>query len=170
MRRVFIALFATLALISARAEAVTIRDLIELSKAGLGDDVLLALIEVDRTVFTIDLATLKKLKDAGVSDKVIVALIRSGRSSAPELVPAPPPAPGSSSFASTVGSCLASCTISRRPPTMVPIDSTRFLGAGIWSSSTRAVRATSGHMTSSTIPARIGRSRRTSSTWPTASA
>src|SRR6186997_2180386 len=93
MRRVFIALFATLALISARAEAVTIRDLIELSKAGLGDEVLLALIEVDRSVFTIDLATLKKLKDAGVSEKVIVALFRGGRSSAPEPVPDPAPEP-----------------------------------------------------------------------------
>ena len=41
--------------------------------------VLLALIEVDRSVFTIDTPTLKKLKEAGVSETVIVALIRSGR-------------------------------------------------------------------------------------------
>lgn len=95
MRRVFIALFAILALASARAEAVTVRDLIELSKAGLGDDVLLALIEVDRSVFAIDTATLKKLKDAGVSEQVIVAMIRSGRSRAPEAAPAPPASPES---------------------------------------------------------------------------
>jgi len=91
MRRVLFALFATFALLPGNAEAVTIRDLIELSKAGLGDEVLLALIEVERPIFTVDPATLKKLKDAGVSDKVIVALIRSGRPQVPEPVPAPAP-------------------------------------------------------------------------------
>ena len=60
MRRVLIALLAVFVLAAGRAEAVTIRDLIELSKAGLGDEVLIALIEVDRQVFTIDTATLKK--------------------------------------------------------------------------------------------------------------
>ena len=64
---------------AAKAEALTVRDVVELSKAGLGDDVLLALIEVDRTVFTIDTPTLKMLKDAGVSEPVIIAMIRSGR-------------------------------------------------------------------------------------------
>ena len=78
-----------LALSAGRAEAVTIRDIIELSKAGLTDSVLLALIEVDRTIFSIDAATIRKLKDAGVSDTVIVAMIRSGR----EQPEAPPPAP-----------------------------------------------------------------------------
>ena len=69
LRRTALALLAILALTAGRAEAVTIRDLIELSKAGLSDQVLLALIEVDRGVFTIDTATLKQLKDAGVSDR-----------------------------------------------------------------------------------------------------
>ena len=91
MRRVLIAVVATLALAAGRAEAVTIRDLIELSKAGLGDEVLIALIEVDRQVFSIDAATLKKMKDAGVSEAVIVALIRSGRT--PRVEPAPAAAP-----------------------------------------------------------------------------
>ena len=91
MRRVLIALLAVFALAAGRAEAVTIRDLIELSKAGLGDEVLIALIEVDRQVFTIDTATLRKMKDAGVSEAVIVALIRSGRT--PRVEPAAAPAP-----------------------------------------------------------------------------
>ena len=91
MRRAFVALFAILAVITGRAEAVTVRDLIELSRAGLGDEVLLALIEVDRTVFTIDTATLKKLKEAGVSQQVIVAMIKSGRSRASEPAPVPEP-------------------------------------------------------------------------------
>ena len=82
------------------ADALTIRDVIELSKAGLGEDVLLALIEVDRGVYAMDMATLKALKDAGVSERVIVALIRSGRENpAPEPIvlqevqDEPPPVP-----------------------------------------------------------------------------
>ena len=88
IRRAVLACLTILALGAGRAEAVTIRDIIELSKSGLGDSVLLALIEVDRSVFAIDAATIKKLKDAGVSDVVIVAMIRSGREQPPE-----PPAP-----------------------------------------------------------------------------
>jgi hypothetical protein len=79
MRRTAFTLLTVLALAAGRAEAVTIRDVIELTKAGLSDQVLIALIEVDRGVFAIDTATLKQLKAAGVSDMVIVALIRSGR-------------------------------------------------------------------------------------------
>jgi len=93
MRRLLLILTAVFTLIAGRAEAVTIRDLIELSKAGLGDQVLIALIEVDRGVFAIDNATLKRLKDGGVSEAVIVALIRSGRTPRPEPPAAPDPAP-----------------------------------------------------------------------------
>ena len=48
LRRTAFALLTVFALAAGRAEAVTIRDLIELTKAGLSDQVLLALIEVDR--------------------------------------------------------------------------------------------------------------------------
>jgi hypothetical protein len=89
MRRTLFAFLAVMSLAAGRADAVTIRDIIELSKAGLSEPVLLALIEVDRSVFTIDTATLKHLKDSGVSDAVIVALIRSGRTPATQPV-APP--------------------------------------------------------------------------------
>jgi outer membrane biosynthesis protein TonB len=90
MRRTVFALLTVLALGAGRAEAVTIRDIIELSKAGLSETVLLALIEVDRRVFTIDTPTLKQLREAGVTDAVIVAMIRSGRTPPP---PQPEPAP-----------------------------------------------------------------------------
>jgi len=93
LRRSLLACFTVLVLGAGRAEAVSIRDIIELSKAGLSDSVLLALIEVDRTVFTIDTATIRKLKDSGVSDVVIVAMIRSGREQPPAPPPAPPQAP-----------------------------------------------------------------------------
>jgi hypothetical protein len=91
-------LFSTfMALPATRADALTVRDVVELSKAGLSDDVLLALIEVDRTVFAIDTPTLKMLKEAGVSETVIIAMIRSGRPTVavPEDQPlelTPPPA------------------------------------------------------------------------------
>jgi hypothetical protein len=79
MHRLLPILLLLLPLSAAPAEAVTVRDLIELTRAGLSDDVLLALIEVDRGVFAIDTDTLKTLKKAGVSERVIVALVRSGR-------------------------------------------------------------------------------------------
>ena len=88
MRRLILLLLVLLPLTPARADALTIRDIVELSRAGLGDDVLLALIEVDRSVFNIDTATLKSLKEAGVSERVIVAIVRSGRTPPPVEQPA----------------------------------------------------------------------------------
>ena len=89
MRRVLLLVVALLGFV-AQAEALTVRDIIELSRAGLGEEVLLALIDVDRGVYRIDNATLKSLKDAGVPERVIVALVRSGRERVPDP---PPPAP-----------------------------------------------------------------------------
>jgi len=79
MRRVFLAFVLVAPLFVGRADAITVRDVIELTRAGLSEDVLLALIEADRNVFTLDTATMKALKDGGVSDKVMLALIHSGR-------------------------------------------------------------------------------------------
>lgn len=98
MRRFAIAFLCLLPL-AAPAEALSVRDVIELTKAGVSEEVLLALIEVDRGVFTVDTETIKALSDAGVSQRVIVALVKSGRErpieqpvpiAAPEPV-APPP-------------------------------------------------------------------------------
>jgi hypothetical protein len=92
LHRVVVSLLAALVFLAgSRADAVSIRDIIELSKAGLSDNVLVALIEVDRSVFSIDPATLKLLKNEGVSDAVIIAMIRSGRDRIAE--PAEPSAP-----------------------------------------------------------------------------
>jgi hypothetical protein len=87
MRRCVLLLLPLLALWPVRADALTVRDIVELARAGLGDDVLLALIEVDPSVFPIDAATLKALKAAGVSDRVIVAMVRSSRTPPPPLDP-----------------------------------------------------------------------------------
>ncbi len=88
MRRL-VFVVALLAISSARADALTIRDVVELTRAGLGEEVLLALIEVDPSVFPIDTATLKYLKDAGVSQRVIVAMVRSARTPPAAAVPDP---------------------------------------------------------------------------------
>jgi hypothetical protein len=80
MRRIALLVAIPLLLVlPARADALTVRDIVELTGAGLGEEILLALIEVDASVFPIDTATLKRLKAAGVSERVIVAMIRSGR-------------------------------------------------------------------------------------------
>jgi len=76
-------------LASASGQTVTARDIVELWKAGLGEEVLLALIEVHRPVFPVDTETLKGLKDAGVPRDVIIAMVKSGR----QLPPEPPQAP-----------------------------------------------------------------------------
>ena len=71
--------------VPAKADAITLKEIVQLSRAGLADDVLLALIEVDQRVFAIDPETLTMLKEAGVSERVIIAIVKSGR--------VPPPAP-----------------------------------------------------------------------------
>jgi hypothetical protein len=86
MRRLLIVCAAVAVLAPLRADALTVRDVIELSRAGLGEETLLALIEVDPSVFPIDTATLKSLKAAGVSERVIVAMVHSAR-----VRPEPPP-------------------------------------------------------------------------------
>lgn len=83
MRRSTLLLAASVLCWPAAASALTVRDVLELTRAGVGDDVLLALIEVDPSVFPIDAPTLTSLKAAGVSERVIVAMVRSGRPQAP---------------------------------------------------------------------------------------
>ena len=89
MRRItlLLAVPLTVLLLASRADALTLRDVIELTHAGLGEDVLLALIDVDRSVFPIDAASIKQLKQAGVSERVILAMVRSGRDVPPPPLP-----------------------------------------------------------------------------------
>ena len=90
MRRLLLVLTLVVApAASAGAQTLTTRDIIELSKAGLGEQVLLALIEVNQSVFPVDKDTLKALKEAGVAGNVIVAMVRSGR----DPIAAPEPKP-----------------------------------------------------------------------------
>jgi hypothetical protein len=105
---VFVAACAALLVLGmpAVAGAVSTRDLIELSRAGLGDEVLVALIEADGTVFNLDAPKILELRAAGVSERVITAMIRNGAPAAttaaraatdvpatapPPLLPSTPP-------------------------------------------------------------------------------
>ena len=93
--------FSALMLAPARAEALTLQEIIELSRAGLGEEVLLALIEVNQRVYPIDTETVRTLKGAGLSEKIIIAIVKSGRTPPPpvpealplDVVPPPPPEP-----------------------------------------------------------------------------
>ena len=63
----------------ATADAVTVRDIIELTRAGLSDDIITALIDADRTMFTLDADQIVELKRAGVSPAVLLKMVRSRR-------------------------------------------------------------------------------------------
>jgi hypothetical protein len=91
MRRLLPVVLALMILPVARVEAVTVRDIVDLTHAGMGEEILLALIEVDGGVFNIDTATLTMLKREGVSERVIVAMVRSGRNRPVVEEMAPPP-------------------------------------------------------------------------------
>jgi hypothetical protein len=67
-----------LAVMAAPAVAASTRDLVALSKAGLGDDVLVALVESDDTVYDLDGPQIVELRREGLSERVIVAMIRNG--------------------------------------------------------------------------------------------
>ena len=89
MHRAALVLTFTLVAGPVAAQTLTTKEIVEMTKAGLSEEVLLALIEVHRSVFPIDRETLKMLKAEGVRDNVVVAMIRSGR----EPIPVPPPPP-----------------------------------------------------------------------------
>ncbi len=70
--------------------AVSVRDIVELSRAGLGDEVILALIDIDPVRYDLDAPRVLELKNAGVSERVLAAMLRSGRSAPPVVTPVPP--------------------------------------------------------------------------------
>jgi hypothetical protein len=92
MRRLLLAVLLTLVPASLSAQTLTTRDIVALNQSGLGEEVLLALIEVHRSVFPVDAETLRSLKAAGVPQKVIAAMVKSGRDypvSEPVIEPEP---------------------------------------------------------------------------------
>ena len=67
------------ALVPSAASAVTLDEIVGLARAGVTDAIILALIDRDKTVFSIEPDRIVTLKQAGLSEAVILALLKSGR-------------------------------------------------------------------------------------------
>src|SRR5262245_7783960 len=72
-------LFLLLALVPAAASAVTLDQVVALSKSGVSEPIILALIDREKTVFTIEPEQLVQLRRDGLSETIILAMLRSGR-------------------------------------------------------------------------------------------
>lgn len=59
--------------------AVTPDEIVRLTKSGISDDVILALVARDRTIFALNPDDIVALKKQGLSEAVIVAMLKSGR-------------------------------------------------------------------------------------------
>ena len=70
-------LTAAAMLVPTIAHAVTPRDIVELSKAGVSEAILIALIDSDQTVFALDANEILTLHEAGVSDVVLLKMLRA---------------------------------------------------------------------------------------------
>ncbi|HMJ85960.1 MAG TPA: hypothetical protein VK504_22420 [Vicinamibacterales bacterium] len=90
--RLLLLMLALLGCVPTTASAVTIDEVVTLSKNGVSEQVIVALIERDQTLFTLSPALIMKLQRDGLSDRILLALIKSGRPSDPPL-PAGPVAP-----------------------------------------------------------------------------
>ena len=95
---------------ASRAEAVSLRDLVDLAKQGMSDDLLIALVEAEKSVFHLTAADLKDLKSQGLSDRLLIHLLQT-----PALRPAPEP-----TF--TIIGAKPARPASPPPPTVVIVD------------------------------------------------
>jgi hypothetical protein len=69
----------SIALLVVPASAVTRDDIVRLAGSGVSDEVILTLVDRDKTIFALTPEDLVALKQQGVSDAVITAMLRSGR-------------------------------------------------------------------------------------------
>jgi hypothetical protein len=85
--RVFAALvFAAAAVVipASSAFALTPDQVLELTKGGVSEAVILAVIARDNTPFDLDAGQIVSLKQAGVSDAIVMAMLKSGRGETPD--------------------------------------------------------------------------------------
>lgn len=85
-----IALVALLGPAVSQAFAITVHDLVALSREGVSDPILVALIETDGSKFTLSPDDVRGLRYQGLSDTVILAMIRTAKAKVPTEEPAPP--------------------------------------------------------------------------------
>lgn len=84
LRVLSVTALALACLLARPAFAVTPDELVELTRSGLGDEVLLALIETTGVPEPVDAAAVLALKQAGVGERVIAAAVRASRPAQPE--------------------------------------------------------------------------------------
>jgi hypothetical protein len=78
-----LSLVLAIALAPTAAAALTVQDVVALSKAGVAESVMLAMIDRDKTIFALDAAEVIALQRDGVSERVVMALLKSGREETP---------------------------------------------------------------------------------------
>ncbi|MDZ4805919.1 MAG: hypothetical protein SGI90_13750 [Candidatus Eisenbacteria bacterium] len=74
-----IVIVALALMIPALAQAMTIAEVIKLSKSGIGDEVVLSQIDASDQVFTLTVDDILELKKSGVSDRIITYMINTGK-------------------------------------------------------------------------------------------
>jgi hypothetical protein len=79
--RWFLLVLALAACTPTPASAVTLAEVVALSKSGVSEPVILALIERDQTLFSMSPDQLVKLQRQGLSDTILLALLKSGHPS-----------------------------------------------------------------------------------------
>ena len=74
-------------------QPITVDQIAALSRAGVSDAVIIAMIERDQPIFTIDAAEIVRLREDGLSEQLIIAMLASDNRPWEEvpLSPAPPP-------------------------------------------------------------------------------
>jgi len=85
-RRAVLAALLVLSL-PAAARAVTLDDIIALSKAGVTADVLVAVIDADKTIFNLNTDEIVRLTKAGVPNTVIVKMLGTAQEFVEEVPP-----------------------------------------------------------------------------------
>jgi hypothetical protein len=75
---------ATVLFPASSALALTADQVIELTRGGVSEAVILAVIARDNVPFDLDTTQLVTLKQAGVSDTIVMAMLKSGRGEAPD--------------------------------------------------------------------------------------
>ena len=123
------------------ASAVTIDEVVALSKSGISEQVIVAVIERDQTLFTLSPTLIMKLQRDGLSDRILLALIKSGRANEPPVptspvepvaAPVPPPPliavvghgpqlPNTSEFNSVAVDATEAPPLLDPPPVFLPV-------------------------------------------------
>ena len=79
LRRALLAALLVVGPAATLAHAVTVADLINLRANGVSDDILVALIQTDGTVFKLAADDIIDLKKRGLSDRVLLAMLLNGK-------------------------------------------------------------------------------------------